>query len=284
MDADLASVGPVAGCDSSYRSHYYGAGGPHVDPACHPGATGVQSLRHSHYGKDRFGLTLDEEWFTAIGSAGNTLRTGIWFEGSRRFLGRDWHRILDPSVDYQWDENPYWLQYEWDFPQTIFKCGAYFNAGGIDTSGFELSATMQVTARTAFYTAYTLNNSVYVGTGDPLVDASQSIVPGSDVTGVPAKLWVVSLDRTGPVAMGLTGKYTSARRVSLTADWYADAYWLVDAYLTFSLESVSDRLASAAVSLVANNLLDASYLSAIVENAAWIGAPRTVAMNVTVAF
>jgi len=47
---------------------------------------------------------------------------------------------------------------------------------------------------------------------------------------------------------------------------------------------VSDRLASAAVSLVANNLLDASYLSAIVENAAWIGAPRTVAMNVTVDF
>lgn len=118
----------------------------------------------------------------------------------------------------------------------------------------------------------------------PLVDASQSIVPGSDVTGVPDRLWVVSLDRSGPVAMGLTGKYTSARRVSLTADWYAEAYWLVDAYLTFSLGSVSDRLSSAAVSLVANNLLDASYLSAIVENAAWIGAPRTVAMNVTVAF
>ena len=423
VGADLAAVGPAAGCESSYRSHYYGAGGPHVDPACHPGATGVQSLRHSHYGKDRFGLTLDEEWFTAIGAAGNTLRAGVWYEGSRRFLGRDWHRILDPSVDYQWDENPYWLQYEWDFPQTVFKWyvedtvyagplslsggvkqfvvdvsrddrfgvepslaidsdsdllfsggatldtpldglelfagyaqnfksladrllevpgrslgtlepetatnldvgmrytgdrlalgltwydidfdnrvfflgptttagpdylvpggGAYFNAGGIDTSGIELSATVEVTDRTALYTAYTLNDSVYVGTGDPLVDASQSIVPGSDVTGVPDRLWVVSLDRTGPVGMGLTGKYTSARRVSLTADWYADAYWLVDAYLTFSLESVSDRLASAAVSLVANNLLDASYLSAIVENAAWIGAPRTVAMNVTVAF
>ena len=423
VDGNLAAVGPAPGCESSYRLHYYGAGGPHVEPACHAGATAVQSLRHSHYGKDRFGMTLDEEWFTAIGSAGNTLRAGVWYEGSTRFLGRDWHRILDPTVGYQWDETPYWLQYEWDFPQTIVKWyvedtvyagplslsggvkqflvsvsrddrfaaepslaidsdsdllfsggatletpldglelfagyaqnfksladrlleapgrsldallpetatnldvgmrysgdrlalgltwydidfnnrvfflgptttagpdylipggGAYFNAGGIDTSGVELSATVQMTAGTTFYTAYTRNDSVYVGTGDPQVDALQSIAPGSDVTGVPDTLWVVSLDRAGPVGMGLTAKYTSARRVSLTVDWYADAYWLLDAYLTFSLESMSDRLASAEVSLVANNLLDASYLSAIVENAAWIGAPRTLAMNLSIAF
>ena len=50
VGADLAAVGPAAGCESSYRSHYYGAGGPHVDPACHPGAhrgpiTPAQSLR-----------------------------------------------------------------------------------------------------------------------------------------------------------------------------------------------------------------------------------------------
>ena len=423
VDRNLAAVGPAPGCESTYRFNYYGAGGPHVDPACHPGATAVQSFRHSHYGKERFGLTLDEEWFTAVGAAGNTLRAGLWYEGSRRFLGRDWHRILDPSVDYHWDENPYWQQYDWDFPQTVVKWyvedtvyagplsvsggvkqflvdvsrndlfgvepalaidsgsgllfsggatletpldgldlftgyarnfksladrllevpgrrldtlmpetaanldvgmrysgerlalgltwydidfdnrvfflgpttstgpnylipggGAYFNAGGIDTSGVELSATVQMTGRTTFYTAYTRNDSVYVGTGDPLVDASQNIVPGSDVAGVPDTLWVLSLDRSGPLGMGLTGKYTSARRVSLTTGWYADAYWLVDAYLRFSLESVSERLASAAVSIVANNLLDKSYLAAIVENAAWLGAPRTISMNMSVSF
>ena len=37
-------------------------------------------------------------------------------------------------------------------------------------------------------------------------------------------------------------------------------------------------------SIVANNLLDKAYLSAITENAAWLGAPRTVSMTATVSF
>ena len=100
--------------------------------------------------------------------------------------------------------------------------GAYFNAGGIDTSGLEFSATVQLPQRTSFYTAFTFNESEYIGTGDPLVDASQGLVAGTDVTGVPDRLWVVSLDRTGPLGMGLTAKYTSSRRVSLRSDWYTD--------------------------------------------------------------
>ena len=30
-------------------------------------------------------------------------------------------RILDPSLTFHWDERPYWQQYEWDFPQHVFK-------------------------------------------------------------------------------------------------------------------------------------------------------------------
>ena len=423
VDGHLVAVGPQPGCTSSFIFNYYGAGGPEVDPACHPGATAVQSFRHSHYGKDRLGFTLDDEWTGAVGAAGNTLRAGLWFEESTRILGRDWHRILDPTLNMTFDEAPYWQQYDWDFPQQVFKWyvedtvyagplaisggvkqflvnvsrrdlfgvdpglgvdsdsdllfsggvtletpvegfelfagyaenfksladrllevpgrslaalepetatnidvgmrysgesvalgatwydidfdnrifflgptttagpnylipggGAYFNAGGIDTSGVELSATVQMPGRTSFYTAYTFNDSEYVGTGDALVDASQNIQPGSDVTGVPDRLWVVSLDRSGPLGMGISGKYTSRRRVSLTADWYADGYWLVDAYVTFSVEGLTDRFESAEVSLVANNLFDASYLAAIVENAAWLGAPRTISMNMSVSF
>ena len=417
------AVGPTPGCASSYIFNYYGSGGPAVDPACHPGATAVQSYRHSHYGKDRFGVTLDEEWFTTIGAAGSTLRAGIWYEDSRRDLGRDWHRILDPALSFDWSEQAYWHQYEWDFPQHVFKWyveetiyagpfalnggvkqfrvgvsredlfnvdpdltvdsdsdlllsggvtyetpvdgldlfasysenfkaisatllevpgrsldllepetasnidvglqyagervalgttwynidfenrifylgpqtpagpnylipggGAYFNAGGIETRGIEFSATVQMPRQTSFYTAFTFNDSTYLGTGDPLVDANQGIVAGTDVTGVPARLWVVSLDRSGPIGAGLTAKYTSSRRVSLTSDWYADAYWLVDAYLSFSGEALSDLLRSTEFSIVANNLLDKAYLSAITENAAWLGAPRTISMTATVSF
>ncbi len=423
VDRNLVAVGPQPGCTSSFIFNYYGAGGPEVDPACHPGASAVQSFRHSHYGKDRLGFTLDEEWTGAVGAAGNTLRAGLWFEDSTRILGRDWHRILDPRVNIAFDEKPYWQQYDWDFPQQVFKWyvedtiyagplavsggvkqflvnvsrrdlfgidpglgvdsdsdllfsggvtletpvdglelfagyaenfksladrllevpgrslaalepetatnvdvgmrysgenvalgatwydidfdnrifflgpttttgpnylipggGAYFNAGGIDTSGVELSATVQMPGRTSFYTAWTFNDSQYVGTGDAQVDASQNIQPGTDVTAVPGRLWVLSLDHSGPLGMGISAKYTSSRRVSLTADWYADAYWLADAYLTFSVESLTGRFESAEVSLVANNLFDASYLAAIVENAAWLGAPRTISMNMSVSF
>ena len=81
----------------------------------------MQSYRHSHYGKDRVGVTLDEEWFTTVGAAGSTLRAGLWYEDSRRDLGRDWHQILDPTLNFNWNEQAYWHQYEWDFPQHVGK-------------------------------------------------------------------------------------------------------------------------------------------------------------------
>ena len=423
VNPDGVAVGPTPGCASSYIFNYYGSGGPAVDPACHPGATAVQSYRHSHYGKDRLGVTLDEEWFTTLGAAGSTLRAGIWYEDSRRDLGRDWHRMLDPTLSFDWDEQPYWRQYEWDFPQSVFKWyveetlyagpftlsggvkqflidvsredvfgvgsdlavdsdsdvlfsggvtwntpvenldlfagysqnfkaisstllevpgrsldllepetasnvdvglqyvgervalsatgyaidfqnrifylgpqtpagpnylipggGAYFNAGGIETRGIEVSATLQLPHQASFYTAFTANDSQYLGTDDPLVDASQGIVAGTEVTGVPARLFVVSLDRSGPLGAGLTAKYTSERRVSLRADWTADAYWVVDGYVSFSGETLSDLLRRTEFSIVANNLLDKPYLSAITENAAWLGAPRTVSMTMSISF
>ena len=88
--------------------------------------------------------------------------------------------------------------------------GAYFNAGGIETSGVEVSATVRLPSRTSFYTALTLNDSENIGTGDPLGDQNQGIVAGSDVTGVPDRLLVLSLDRSGPLGTGLSAKYTSA--------------------------------------------------------------------------
>ena len=302
VDRDGVAVGPAPGCTSSYIFNYYGAGGPAVDPACHSDATAVQSYRHSHYGKDRFGVTLDEEWFATIGAVGSTLRAGIWYEDSRRDWGGTgtgyWIRRsrsigtsgptgsntngtsrstsssgtrretifagpfalsggvkqflvgvsredlfdADPDLAVDSDSNLLFsggvtyetplegldlfagysenfkalsalllevpgrsldllepetasnidvgLQYSgervalgatWytiDFQNRIFYLGpqtptgpnylipgggAYFNAGGIDTSGVEFSATVQMPQRTSFYTAFTFNDSVYIG-------------------------------------------------------------------------------------------------------------------------
>ena len=50
------------------------------------------------------------------------------------------------------------------------------------------------------------------------------------------------------------------------------------------MEGLTDHFESAEASLVANNLFDASYLVASVENAAWLGAPNTISMNMSVSF
>ena len=162
--------------------------------------------------------------------------------------------------------------------------GAYFNAGGISTSGIEFSATVKLPWQLSLYTSYAYNSSEYIGSGDPLLDESQNIVPGSDVTGVPGRLAVVSVDRLAPLRMGLSAKYTSARRVSLTTDWYADAYWLLDAYVGFSAEALGHLFRSTEFSFVVHNLLNQAYLSSITENAAWLGAARTVALTMTFSF
>ena len=133
--------------------------------------------------------------------------------------------------------------------------------------------------RPSLYTAFTLNDSKHDGTDHPLVNASQDIVPG-----MPHGLWVVSPDRDGPANGGLSAKYTASRRVSMTADWYTDAYWMVDAYVCFRGEALSDLLRSTELAIVANNLLDTPYLSAITKNAAWLGAARTISMSATVSF
>ncbi len=424
VDNNGTVVTPLEGCTSSYIFNYYGSGGAAVDPGCHPGATAVQSYRHSHYGKDRLGLTVNKHWLIDLGTfASNSLRVGVWYESSTRHLARDWHRILDPTISMRWDERAYWHQYEWVFPQDVFRWyveeklfagpftltaglkqflvglqredqfqsepdfsvdsdsnilysggvtyespikglrlfagyaqnfkaisstllevpgrsldalepetasnidvglqysgsrlalsgtwylsdfenrifylgpttaagpnylipggGAYFNAGGLRSSGVELAATVRLPHQVSLYSGLTLNSSEYKGSGDPLVDTSQGISSGSDVTGVPHRLWVVSLDRSGSLSTGITAKYTSERRVSLAADWYADDYWMVDTYVSLSGEVLGQSLRSTEFSLVANNLLNESYLSAITENAAWLGGPRTISMTVTVTF
>ncbi len=85
------------------------------------GALAVQSYRHTHYQKDRTGLTADVDWTAQFGAVENTVRAGIWYEDATRHEHRDWHKISDTRVGFQFDHNPYYVQYSIDFPQTTFK-------------------------------------------------------------------------------------------------------------------------------------------------------------------
>ncbi|WP_298913823.1 TonB-dependent receptor [uncultured Algimonas sp.] len=121
VNAAGVALSPRDGCVSSITFPYGGAG-PEYDPACYPaGAIPVQSYRHTHYQKERTGFTADAEWEAEFGQFLNTLRGGIWYEDATRFEYRDWHRIIDTRVGFEFDEQAYWTQYNRVFPQTTFK-------------------------------------------------------------------------------------------------------------------------------------------------------------------
>jgi outer membrane receptor for Fe3+-dicitrate len=115
VDNQGRSLSPAAGCESSITFPYGGAG-PQSDPLCYgAGAIPVQSYRHTHYGRDRSGFTADFDWTVSVGEGENTLSGGVWLEDSNRREYRDWHRITDPRVGIDFNEVPYWIQYNRDF-------------------------------------------------------------------------------------------------------------------------------------------------------------------------
>lgn len=121
VDPTGVALSPEAGCESSITFPYGGAG-PEYDPACYPrNAIAVQSYRHTHYQKERTGLYGDFEWTATFGEIENTVRGGLWYEDAERTEYRDWHKINDTRVGFEYDEQAYWVQYDRGFPQTTFK-------------------------------------------------------------------------------------------------------------------------------------------------------------------
>lgn len=83
------------------------------DPSCYaPGSTPVGSYRHTHYKNRRVGATLDASWERSFGSIDNVLRGGLWYENGRSTQARDWHKLTDARVGFQFDGQPYWVQYK----------------------------------------------------------------------------------------------------------------------------------------------------------------------------
>ncbi len=120
VDANGVALAPIDGCVSSITFPYGGAG-PEYDPACHAsGAIPVGSYRHTHYHKERFGLTGDIEWDTDIGEFDNTLRAGIWYEDYLREESRDWHKVIDSETGFEFIDEPYWTQFDREFPVDTF--------------------------------------------------------------------------------------------------------------------------------------------------------------------
>jgi outer membrane receptor protein involved in Fe transport len=431
VDPTGVALAPTAGCASTIGFPYGGAG-PQYDPACYPAdAIPVQSYRHTHYGKERKGLLFDFDWAMDLGGDRmNTLRGGMWYEDYDRAEWRDWHKIIDTRVGFEFAgggdaperDTGYWTQYDRQYPVETMKWyledsidlgavtltlgvkqflvdlerkdnfgdttnvsvdsdsdllpsagavfrtpvdglelfagyaenfkalsddllerpssdfsnlepetsenidlglryfgddiavsvtyydvsfenriifldnqaaagpnyligtnGSYFNAGGIESNGLEVSANLRVGETWSVYLSYTNNDSTYLGSGAPGIDALTS--PGNAVVGMPDDMFVVSFDyQSGPLRAGLTNKLTGDRYVDFANTWQVGSYSISDLYVGVDGEALSNALENFDFRLTINNLLDEDYLGGISGQGAWIGAPRTAAFTVTARF
>ena len=116
VDRDGQQLSPIEGCQSALTFPYGGAGAEY-DPGCYEqGAIPVGSYRHTHYDKQRIGFNADAIWYTQIGEFDNTMRFGLWWEDYERDESRDWHKITNSAVSFDFNNTPYWIQYDRTFP------------------------------------------------------------------------------------------------------------------------------------------------------------------------
>lgn len=414
VDRAGVQLSPIDGCASSI-SFPYGGAGAEYDPGCYEqGAIPVGSYRHTNYKKSRIGINGDFIWDTRIADMDNTLRGGFWYEDYTRDENRSWHKIIDSATSYRFDETPYWIQYDREFPveTTMFyledqldlgfakahfgikqfyvdvskndrfnatndqgvssdsdllfsagfvaplpviglemfagfaqnyasikdavlerddsdlsivkpetadnfdlglryssrdvsasltyyatkfedrinfvsnetvtgidflesTAGGYINDGGIESTGFEASLRFQVSENFSAYGSYTNNDSEYT-------DAE---FLGNGVIGAAEQMGVLSIDWVrGNHYAGLSTKYVGERWMNQANTAAIDAYTVSDFYFGTSIDDLGSSVESIEINFTINNLFDESYLGTVATNAAWIGAPRTVALNLKAVF
>lgn len=163
--------------------------------------------------------------------------------------------------------------------------GKFFNAGGIDSEGFELLASLTPVDGLHLYGAYTYIDATYRGTGNPGLDAEQGILAGNRVTGIPKNMWVLAANyQYGPVRLGVTGKYTGDRYVNASNAWQAENYFLTDLTVGVKGEALSDWLKTMEFTLNVTNLTDERYIGGISGGYGFLGAPRTMVFTMTADF
>jgi outer membrane receptor for monomeric catechols len=163
--------------------------------------------------------------------------------------------------------------------------GGYINGGGIDSTGVELAGEFQVNDNLSLFGSYTHNDAKILGTGNTELDTDAGIAVGNKVPGIPDDMFVLSADFTkGNFYGGASAKWVGDRFVNLSNTWTADSYVDTDLYLGVSGSALSEDLSNIDFRLTINNVFDQDWLAGISGNAAWISAPRTVALTVTADF
>lgn len=186
----------------------------------------------------------------------------IDFENRITFLAPD---TPDAGIDYNIGTN-----------------GSYINVGGIESSGLEASLSVNLTNELSFYGSYTNNESTYQ---DVPSELGLGIEAGNTVFGSVEDMFVASLDyQQDNYAIGASAKHVGDRFIDAANTLVADAYTVVDLYVNVGLNTSLSDLQDLQVRFTLNNALDESYLGGIAGQSAWIGAPRTAAINIQFTF
>ncbi|NCP63784.1 MAG: TonB-dependent receptor [Paraglaciecola sp.] len=156
--------------------------------------------------------------------------------------------------------------------------GNYANVGGINSKGLEASLSITVNENWSLYGAYTFNDSTYA-------DSSIDFPAGNTVFGSAENMWVVSADwQKENYFAGLSSKWVDERFIDAANTQIAPDYLITDLYAGVSVSKPAQGIESVELRFTVNNMFDESYLGGIAGQAAWIGAPRTAAMNLMIKF
>jgi len=131
-------------------------------------ATRVASYRHTHYEKQRFGTTANLQWDLEM----HQLRMGIWLEQQKRNQTRDWHNIIDPKIYHYFDKTPYWVQFDDDYTNKVFK---YYLQDNITFGNLQLTLGVQQ------YLVDVSRTDDLNGKGKDSVDSDSSLLPSAGV-------------------------------------------------------------------------------------------------------
>lgn len=106
----------IDGCSATHPFPY--DSGPAYHEDCFAdGAVPVMSYRHTHYEKQRTGLTANFD----LTIANNDISMGLWMEKTDRDESRDWHKVIDARTYHHFDSAPYWIQYDNEFTTDTLK-------------------------------------------------------------------------------------------------------------------------------------------------------------------
>ena len=156
--------------------------------------------------------------------------------------------------------------------------GSYVNVGGIESSGFEMNATVYINDNWAVYGSYTNNKSEYA-------EGSLDFPAGNTVYGSAEDMFVLSIDwAQDNYFAGLSNKMVGDRWMDAANTQRIEGYMVSDLYAGVSVEAPFSGLQNIQVRLTINNLTDESYLGGVAGQSAWISSPRTAVMNMSFTF